>query len=130
MARLSEIDEQRIIELIARWTNPKLGWLELVEACKMELNIGVTRQSLSSRNDIKMALKDRKFALNTPSKAPGYVKVLKDANNRIAQLEAENQLLKDINNKLLSRFKRWQANADMYGVTESMLEQPMIKVRR
>lgn len=75
-------------------------------------------------------MKDRKAALKAPSQAPGYVKDLKAANERLAKLEAENQLLKQVNNQLLTRFKRWQANADMHGMTESMLDQPMIKARR
>lgn len=130
MARLSESDEQRILVLIENWQNPKLGWVELVAACKAELRITVTRQSLSTRQIFKMALKDRKSALKAPSQAPGYVKDLKVANERIAKLEAENQTLKHVNNELLKRFKLWQNNADMYGVTESRLNQPLPKSRR
>ena len=130
MARLSEKDEQNILALITQWTNPKLGWVELIDACKAELGISVTRQALSTRPNFKMAIKDRKKALKAPSQAPGYVKDIKDANERIAKLEAENQLLRKVNNQLLVRFKRWQANADMHGLTESMLDQPMFKARR
>ena len=45
MGHLTKKDEARIIKLIAEWSEPKLTWPLLVEACKEKLGISRARQS-------------------------------------------------------------------------------------
>lgn len=130
MKHLTKKDEARIIKIIEEWSEPKLTWPLLVEACKTKLGISRARQSLMKIPTIDMAMKDRKAALKAPTEKAGWVKDIKEANERIEKLTEANQKLKVVNQKLLERFKIWQANADMYGISQSMLDQPLAQFRK
>lgn len=129
MGHLTKKDEARIVKLIQEWSEPKLTWPILVEACKTMLNINRVRQSLMKLSAVDMAMKDRKAALKAPTEKPGWVKDIHLANERIEKLTEVNQLLKAVNQQLLVRFLTWQANADMYGVSQSMLDRPLVQFR-
>ena len=126
MGHLTKKDEARIIKLIEEWSEPKLTWPLLVEACKIRLNISRARQSLMKLPAVDMAMKDRKAALKAPSEKPGWIKDIHLANERIEKLTEANRQLKAVNQQLLARFLTWQANADMYGVSQSMLDRPLV----
>ena len=130
MKHLTKKDEVRIIKIIEEWSEPKLTWPLLVEACKTKLGISRARQSLMKIPTIDMAMKDRKAALKAPTEKAGWVKDIKEANERIEKLTEANQTLKVVNQKLLERFKIWQANADMHGISQSMLDQPLAQFRK
>jgi hypothetical protein len=130
MKHLTKKDEARIIKIIEEWSEPKLTWPLLVEACKTKLGISRARQSLMKIPTIDMAMKDRKAALKAPTEKAGWVKDIKEANERIEKLTEANQKLKVVNQKLLERFKIWQANADMHGISERMLNQPLAQFRK
>lgn len=130
MGHLTKEDEKRIIKIIDEWSEPKLTWPLLVEACKTKLGISRARQSLMKLPAIDMAMKDRKAALKAPTQKPGWMKDINEANARIEKLTEDNQKLKAVNQKLLERFKIWQANADMHGVSQTKLDQPLLQFRR
>lgn len=130
MGHLTKKDEARIIKIIEDWSEPKLTWPLLVEACKTRLGISRARQSLMKLPAIDMAMKDRKSALKAQTQKAGWIKDINQANERIEKLTEDNQKLKVVNQKLLERFKIWQANADMHGVTQRMLDQPLAQFRR
>lgn len=130
MGHLTKKDEMRIVSLIIEWSDPKLTWPLLVDACKDKLGISRARQSLMKLPSIDMAMKDRKAALKAPVDKPGWMKDIHQANERIQRLVEANSQLKAINQQLLARFLIWQANADMHGVSQSMLERPLIHFRR
>lgn len=130
MGHLTKKDEANIIKLIEEWSEPKLTWPLLVEACKIKLNISRARQSLMKLPAIDMAMKDRKVALKTSTSKPGWIKDIQQANERIEKLTEANQQLKMVNKKLLERFVIWQANADMHGVSQSELDRPLIQFRK
>ena len=130
MGHLTKKDETRIIKLIQEWSDPKLTWPLLVEACKAKLGISRARQSLMKLPAIDMVMKDRKAALKAPTEKPGWIKDIHEANKRIEQLTETNQKLKAINQKLLERFLIWQANADIHGVSKTMLDRPLIQFRK
>ena len=67
MGHLTKKDEQRIIKIIEDWSEPKLTWPLLVDACKAKLGISRARQSLMKIPAIDMAMKDRKAALKAPT---------------------------------------------------------------
>ena len=127
---LTPKDEARIIKLIEEWPEPKLTWPLLVEACKTRLNIPRVRQSLMALPAVKMAMESRKVALKAPTEKAGWVKDLQQANERIEKLTEANQQLRAVNQQLLARFLTWQANADMHGVTQAMLDRPLIQLKR
>jgi hypothetical protein len=130
MGHLTKKDEARIIKIIEGWSEPKLTWPLLVDACKARLGISRARQSLMKIPAIDMAMKDRKAALKAPTEKAGWIKDINTANERIEKLTEANQKLKAVNQKLLERFKIWQANADMHGVTQRMLDQPLLQFRK
>lgn len=127
---LTKKDEARIIKIIEEWSEPKLTWPLLVEACKAKLNISRARQSLMKLPAVDMAMKDRKAALKAPTEKAGWIKDIQQANERIEKLTEANQQLKAVNQQLLVRFLTWQANADMHGVSQSMLDRPLVQFRR
>ncbi len=130
MGHLTKKDEARIIKLIEEWSEPKLTWPLLVEACKTKLGISRARQSLMKLPAVDMAMKDRKAALKTPTEKAGWIKDIHEANERIEKLTEANQRLKAVSQKLLERFKVWQANADMHGVSQTKLDQPLPQYRK
>lgn len=125
MGHLTKKDEARIIKIIEEWSEPKLTWPLLVEACKTKLGISRARQSLMKLPAIDMAMKDRKAALKAPTKKVGWINNIDEANKRIEKLTQDNQTLKAVNKMLLERFKIWQHNADMHGLSLRMLDQPL-----
>ncbi|MBI6557020.1 hypothetical protein YA0850_32245 [Pseudomonas veronii] len=130
MGHLTRNDEIRIVKLIEEWSEPKLTWPLIVEACKSKLNINRARQSLMKLPAVHMAMKDRKAALKAPTEKRGWVKDILQANERIEKLTEANQRLKFINQQLLARFLTWQANADMHGITQTILDRPLVQFRR
>lgn len=130
MGHLTKKDEQRIIKIIEEWSEPKLTWPILVDACKTKLGISRARQSLMKLPAIDMAMKDRKAALKAPTEKAGWIKDINVANERIEKLTEANQKLMAVNHILLERFKIWQKNADMYGVSQRKLDQPLAQFRK
>jgi len=130
MGHLTEKDEKRIIRLIEEWSEPKLTWPLLVEACKEKLGIGRARQSLMKLPAVDLAMKSRKAALKAPIERPGWVSDIQEANERIEKLTETNQKLMGALRDMHARFLIWQANADMHGVSQSMLEQPVSQLRK
>lgn len=130
MGHLTQKDEKRIIKLIEEWSEPKLTWPLLVEACKEKLDISRARQSLMKLPAVDMAMKNRKAALKAPLERPGWVSDIHEANARIEKLTETNQKLMGALRDMHARFLIWQANADMHGLTQSMLEQPVSQLQK
>lgn len=130
MGHLTKNDEIRIIRLINDWSEPKLTWPLLVDACKAKLGISRARQSLMKLQAVDMAMKDRKASLKAPTEKPGWLKDIHQANERIEKLTEANQQLKAVNQQLLARFITWQANADMHGISQKMLDRPLVKFKK
>lgn len=59
MGHLIKKDEAQIVKLIEEWSEPKLTWPLLVEACKTKLKINRARKSLVKLPAVDMAMKDR-----------------------------------------------------------------------
>ena len=125
MGHLTKKDEKRIIKLIEDWSEPKLTWPLLVEACEKKLGIIRVRQSLMKLPAVDMAMKNRKAALKAPMQKPGWVSDIQEANERIEKLTDTNQKLLSALRDMHARFVIWQANADIHGLTQSMLDQPL-----
>ncbi|EDM46414.1 hypothetical protein [Marinobacter algicola] len=130
MGHLTPKDEQRIIKLIEEWSEPKLTWPLLVEACKEELGISRARQSLMKLPAVDLAMKNRKAALKVQNLKPGWIKDIQAANQRIEELTAKNQKLLAAVRDMHARFLIWQANADMHGLSQSELERPVYQLQK
>lgn len=130
MGHLTPKDEQRIIKLIEEWSEPKLTWPLLVEACKEELGISRARQSLMKLPAVDLAMKNRKAALKAQNLKPGWIKDIQAANERIEELTVKNQKLLAAVRDMHARFLIWQANADMHGLSQSELERPVYQLQK
>lgn len=73
MGHLTPKDEKRIIKLIEEWSEPKLTWPLLVEACKEKLGISRARQSLMNLPAVDLAMKNCKAALKAQKLKPGWI---------------------------------------------------------
>ena len=130
MGHLTPKDEKRIIKLIEEWSEQKLTWPLLVDACKEKLGISRARQSLMNLPAVDLAMKNRKAALKAKKLKPGWIGDIQAANERIEELTATNRKLLAAVRDMHSRFLIWQANADMHGLTQSMLERPVSQLRK
>jgi|TARA_R110001592_G_scaffold336415_2_gene621959 hypothetical protein len=130
MGHLTQKDERRIIKIIEEWSEPKLTWPLLVEACKEKLGISRARQSLMKLPAVDLAMKNRKAALKASMERPGWVNDIHEANERIEKLTETNQKLMGALRDMHARFLIWQANADMHGLSQSMLERPVSQLRK
>ena len=130
MKHLTQKDENRIIKLIEEWSEPKLTWPLLVEACKEQLGISRARQSLMCLPAVDLAMKNRKTALKAQTVKPGWIADIQAANERIEELTAKNEKLTAAIRDMYTRFLVWQANADMHGLTKSMLDQPVSQLQK
>ena len=73
MGHITPKDEKRIIKLIEEWSEPKLTWPLLVEACKEKLGISRVRQSLMNLPAVNLAMKNYKAALKAQKLKPGWI---------------------------------------------------------
>ncbi|MBI2241298.1 MAG: hypothetical protein HYU59_10915 [Magnetospirillum gryphiswaldense] len=128
---LGDADIQTIVEILDGWVGAPT-WEALIDEVALRLNCRYTRQALHNRERIRMAFAARKKAATAEPEQPRRRggKELQAALDRIARLEAENARLERENNALLEQFVRWAYNAHSRGLTEDILNQPLIPVSR
>lgn len=79
---------------------------------------------------VDLAMKNCKAALKAQKLKPGWISDIQAANEHIEKLTTTNQKLLAAVRDMHSRFLIWQANADMHGLTQSMLERPVSQLRK
>ncbi|MHA3402658.1 hypothetical protein [Yersinia enterocolitica] len=124
MAKHLSSSEIKAITYIIKMWNGKITWVNLCESIHKKLSRTITRQSLSSHNEVVEAYRIKKNILNL--KASGLKKPanLAIAAQQILNLKAENDALKTQNNRYKEQFTRWQYNAYKHGVSPENLNQP------
>ncbi|WED21572.1 hypothetical protein L3Q72_13215 [Vibrio sp. JC009] len=118
-------DISQVVALIDTWQG-KLTWDLLTKKITELFNIhgGVTRQSLSSKAEIKLAFQQRKEKLKEKVESvPNYsVEYLR---NQVERLEAELEREKEKTARYEARFVRWQYNAYLHNAGIESLDDPV-----
>jgi len=120
-SRLSESDVERIINLIIAFdtSEKKFTWTNLLTLIESE-GIQTTKQSLSKNLKVKAAYdskKRHKVQVNKPIDVSR-----KQLSDRIKRLEAENQRLKDLNERLMERQTLIDLHLMLHGQQHILLE--------
>ena len=127
---LTKQDVEAIVNLILGWGEEKLSWEAVCEASEPLVGKKPTRQSLNNNQTIRDAFTTRKSGIRQLGIHKPKPSNLNVAADRIAHLQAENDMLKKKNATLLEQFVRWQYNAYKYGMTEAKLNEPMPMIDR
>ncbi len=128
---LEDTDIEKIVSLLDGWSG-RLTWELLIDAVEKRVHARYTRQALHMHARIRDAFAQRKDVL---SRSPGKRKVasnpaLQAALDRADRLTAENERLKAENGRLLEQFVRWSYNANLRGLDNAFLSQPLPPVDR
>ncbi|URL01778.1 hypothetical protein L4F91_09740 [Avibacterium sp. 20-126] len=128
---ITEENLEDIIYLIKTWEG-KLTWDLLCQRVAQLLNIkSIERQSLANYHDIQQAFSKRKLKIKENQKAEPEPNVTMDyLNKQITSLKAQVERLEEINERYKQQFIVWQHNAYMHGMTEDILNKPIIVVNR
>ena len=126
---ISNEDISKVVTLIDTWQG-QLTWDLLTEKVTELFDIkgGVTRQSLSSKTEIKIAFQQRKKNLKKKgdlkrNEKPNYS--IEYLENQIEKLETELQREKEKTARYEARFVRWQYNAYLHGAGIESLDNPV-----
>ena len=121
-----------IVVIIDSWAGP-LSWSNLISKIEERSGNRYTRQALANHESIQKAFQKRKSSSRTTGgnrRSDSASSELKSAWQRIDNLEAENDRLKLENAGLLERFACWAYNASCKGLTEAMLDRPLLEAQR
>lgn len=127
---LTKQDIDAVVNLILGWEDEKLTWDAICEASEAIVGKKPTRQSLCINALIKDAYSARKSGIKQRGVDKPKPSNLNVAADRIARLNAENDMLKKKNSVLLEQFVVWQYNAYKYGLTEVKLNEPLPEIDR
>lgn len=134
---MSDVQVEEIVEIILKWPLWKdFGWEEIRQEIQIPLNFSNvsavwSRQQLPKYDKIKNAFEVKKkqirekkgqYRAKANEDLPPNERALKE---RVAYLEAKILNLTEENDRLHTKFERWQYNAQNNGMTEAMLEKPM-----
>ncbi|APR65992.1 hypothetical protein CN03_03045 [Thalassolituus oleivorans] len=137
---ITEETMSKVLKLILTWRG-KLTWTLLCERVSEILEIdNITRQTLSSYQEIQAAYSQRKEQLRNSDSEEANKKKNTNAEyllNKIDGLEAELTIARTTIEKYKQQFVRWQYNAYLHGIRmESlddaieMLENPLVEINR
>lgn len=127
-SRMTPGEIKKITEVVNQLQEP--SWKSLIAELK-DRSIFYSRQSLSAKTEIKTALRLRKEALRKVAASAGMPSVSKaESVSRIVKLTEEIEVLKQQNSQLYELLLTWQYNAEMRGVTEDQLNQPLPHIKR
>lgn len=123
---------EEVVAILDGWKG-KLTWSLLIDAVKLRLHQSYTRQALFRHVRIREAYAQRKAALQEIVAEDFPVSVSPEIQalmQRLERLEAENARIKFENNSLLQQFAVWAYNANIKGLDESFLNNPLPSMSR
>ncbi|CAO3376400.1 hypothetical protein [Azospirillum argentinense] len=122
----------RIVKAIDLLPDP-ISWNAVVETVRGVMGHEYTRQALNKHERIRTAFDARKRSAGSPAaKAADSPQgmTLRQAQQRIAKLEAENARLRLENERFLEKFSRWSYHAFSANLDEEFLDRPLPPVNR
>lgn len=115
-------------ELLRMWSG-KLTWDLLIDHINQGIGVKYTRQALS--NHVAREFRMRKLSLQEEAGQPTPSENrIDELQKTIARLTAENEVLKTECNNYRAMFYVWTANAVKKGLTEKMLNAPLLPAMR
>lgn len=130
-ARAIDSDVIEVVSELLREWNGKLTWDLLVKRIRDSIGIEYTRQALDKHEQIAREFSLRKSSLRKESGRPAPSNTQIDAlQKKIDRLTAENELLTIECNNYRAMFVVWTANAVKKGLTEKMLNEPLLAANR
>lgn len=112
----------RIINLIDSLSE-EINWNLLIKKIKDDTGEHYTEQGLRKHKAIADAFRVMKLKLAKKRELIGDKRYHTATVNKLLQLEAENALLKEQNNKLKAKFVIWAHNASSKNITEKQLNE-------
>ncbi len=117
-----------IVEIIDGWPEgTKLTWDALIKRIARRLRIQPARQTLARHLTIKVAYQTRKERLRKETVQVDDVRLLKQ---RLARTIAENERLREENERYREHLVQWQYNAYKRGLKQHHLEEPLPTIDR
>ncbi|TKT99489.1 hypothetical protein FDW89_13765 [Citrobacter sp. wls830] len=123
---LNRSEIKAIKHIILTWDG-KITWSDLCESVYKNLNRTITRQSLSTHDEVVEAYRTKKKLSNLKKSGLKKPANLIIAAQQIINLKAENEMLKKQNNRYKEQFSYWQYNAYRYGLSMEQLNRPFNK---
>lgn len=114
----------RIIRLIESFSE-SISWNSVIEKIKKETGEHYTEQGLRKHKAIAEAFRIKKVKLAKQRELSGNKQYRIATANKLLELEAENAILKEQNERLKEKFVIWAHNAASRNVTEEQLNEPI-----
>jgi hypothetical protein len=127
---LRPADLDAIIDIIVGWPMEKITWESISDEAFKVIGNRPTRQTLNAHASIKEAYAAKKHGLIVHRPITAMPSSLAVAAQRIARLQAENDVLRSKNDALLEQFVRWQYNSYKRGLKEYQLNEDLPRIDR
>lgn len=112
----------RIIQLIASFSG-EISWHLVIAKIEKETGERYTEQGLRKHEQIAESYRVKKVLLAKQRELGGNKKYREATAKKLLELEAENALLREQNNRLLEKFVLWAHNAAEKEMTEKQLNE-------
>lgn len=116
--------KQRIIQLIESFSG-EISWRLVIAKVEKETGEKYTEQGLRKHEQIAESYRVKKVLLAKQRELGGNKKYREATAKRLLELEAENALLREQNNRLLEKFVLWAHNAAEQNLTEEQLNESL-----
>jgi hypothetical protein len=115
---------QRIVQIIDAFSE-EISWGLVIAKIDKEIGQRYTEQGLRKHELIAQSYRVKKVLLAKQKELGGNKKYRVATAKRLLELEAENVLLKEQNNRLIEKFVLWAHNATGNNVTEDQLNESL-----
>lgn len=115
---------QRIVQLIDSFSE-EISWGLVIAKIEKEIGQRYTEQGLRKHELIAQSYRVKKVLLAKQKELGGNKKYREATAKRLLELEAENALLIEQNNRLIEKFVLWAHNAAANNITEAQLNESL-----